>query len=139
MKRIKKVFFCRQNGKRCFSCEERVVYDIDLISNKVKEKIRKIREKRGKIRKTWSMTKKRSSEIFAAKMKIFSEKRHPGRRKNFLFPQTRRQVSATGPYIKKKVRNVFKNFTAQWSASIECSQCETESDPSPSLKIEMKC
>ena len=41
------------------------------ISNKVK--IRKIRE-RGKIRKTWSMTKKRSSEIFAAKMEIFSEK-----------------------------------------------------------------
>src|SRR6218665_9449 len=74
MKRIKKVFFCRQNGKRCFSCEERVVYDIDLISNKVKEKIRKIREKRGKIRKTWSMTKKRSSEIFAAKMEIFPEK-----------------------------------------------------------------
>src|SRR6218665_1909196 len=39
-------------------------------------KIRKIREKRGKIRKTWSMTKKkkRSSEIFAAKMEKFFRK-----------------------------------------------------------------
>ena len=31
-------------------------------------------EKKGKIRKTWSMTKKRSSEILAVKMEIFHEK-----------------------------------------------------------------
>ena len=85
------------------------------------------------------MTEKRSEEIFSVKMEIFSEKTSSWPGKIFPFPQTRRQVSATGPYIKKKVRNVFKNFTAQWSASIECSQCETESDPSPSLKIEMQC
>src|SRR6218665_325378 len=54
------------------------------ISNKVK--IRKIREKRGKIR---------SSEIFAAKMEICSEKSHLGPRKFFPSPQTRRQVSST--------------------------------------------
>ena len=82
--------------KKVFSGEERVVYD--RLFNKVK--IRKIKEKRGKIRKTWSMTKnkneKRSSEIFAAKLEIFSEKkRHLGRRKFFPSPQTRRQVSAT--------------------------------------------
>jgi len=41
------------------------------------------------------MTKKRSLEIFAAKMEIFSEKRHLGRREIFPSPQTRRQVSAT--------------------------------------------
>src|SRR6218665_3912816 len=35
-----------------------------------KVKIRKIRQKRGKIRKTWSMTKKWSSEIFAGEMEI---------------------------------------------------------------------
>jgi len=41
------------------------------------------------------MTKKRSSEIFAAKMEIFvRKKRHLGRRK-YSVPQTRRQVSAT--------------------------------------------
>src|SRR6218665_3783885 len=37
-------------------------------------KVQKIREKRGNIRKTWSMTKKRSSEILADKMEIFPEK-----------------------------------------------------------------
>jgi len=37
-------------------------------------KIRKIWEKKGKIRKTWSMTKKRSSEIFAVKTGIFCGK-----------------------------------------------------------------
>ena len=39
-------------------------------------KIRKIWEKKWKIRKTWSMTreKKRSSEILAVKMGIFSQK-----------------------------------------------------------------
>src|SRR6218665_2588454 len=37
-------------------------------------KIRNIREKKGKIRKIWSMTKKKSSEIFAVKMEFFSEK-----------------------------------------------------------------
>src|SRR6218665_3298443 len=31
-------------------------------------------EKKGKIRKTWSMTKKRSSEIFAVKIEIFFQK-----------------------------------------------------------------
>ena len=36
--------------------------------------IRKMCEKKGKIRKTWLMTKKRSSEIFAVKMEIFPEK-----------------------------------------------------------------
>src|SRR6218665_3022814 len=37
-------------------------------------KIRKMCEKKGKIRKTWLMTKKRSSEMFAVKMEIFPEK-----------------------------------------------------------------
>src|SRR6218665_369602 len=55
------------------------------ISNKVK--IRKIREKRGKIRKIWSMTLKRSSEIFAAKMEIFLEKTSSWSAKNFSVPQ----------------------------------------------------
>src|SRR6218665_2411076 len=36
--------------------------------------IRKIWEKKGKIRKTWSMTKKRSSEILAVKMEFFQKK-----------------------------------------------------------------
>src|SRR6218665_959946 len=62
-------------------------------------KIRKIWEKKGKIRKTWSMTKKMSSEILALKMEIFSQKNPSfgklGARKNFSSPQTRRQVSAT--------------------------------------------
>ena len=40
-------------------------------------------EKNGKIRRTRSMTKKRSSEIFALKMDIFPE---IGPRKNFLVP-----------------------------------------------------
>ena len=47
----------------------------------------------------WSMTKKRSSEIFAAKMEIFHQKsviqKSWVRRKYFPSPQTRRQVSAT--------------------------------------------
>src|SRR6218665_4185078 len=55
-------------------------------------KIRKIWEKKGKIRKTWSITKKtRSSEIFAVKMEIFSEKntsfRNLGPRKSFPSPR----------------------------------------------------
>jgi len=77
----------------CFSCEERVVCDI---YNYNKVKIRKIREKRGKIRKTWSMSKNRSSEKFAAKMGIFMKKNVIlVREKCFRLPQTRRQVSAT--------------------------------------------
>src|SRR6218665_2444509 len=83
---------CRQNGKKGIFLVRK---ELCTISNKVK--IRKIREKRGKIRKTWSMTKKRSLEIFAAKMGIFPEKSHlVGPRKKFPSPQTRRQVSATG-------------------------------------------
>src|SRR6218665_3563147 len=59
MKRVKKgVFLVRKGSCTTFS----------------RAKIRKIREKRGKIRQTWSMTKKRSSQIFAAKMGICSEK-----------------------------------------------------------------
>jgi len=42
------------------------------------------------------MTKKRSSEIFAAKMGILSEKSHLSPREIFPSPQARRQVSATG-------------------------------------------
>src|SRR6218665_1531382 len=60
--------------------------------------IRKIWEKEGKIRKIWSMTKKKSSEIFAVKMDIFSEKdviQKSWSAKNLSVPQTRRQVSAT--------------------------------------------
>jgi len=57
-------------------------------------------EKKGKIRKTWSMTKKRSSEILAVEMEIFPEKDGHSEilvsEKNFRPPQTRRQVSATG-------------------------------------------
>src|SRR6218665_1019072 len=72
MKRVKKGVFLVRKG-------------FCTISNKVK--IRKIREKRGKILKTWSMTKKRSSEIFAAKMDIFFRKiPHLGRRKIFPSP-----------------------------------------------------
>src|SRR6218665_3050803 len=52
MKRVQKGVFLVRKG----SC---------TTSNKVK--IRKIREKRGKIRKSWSMTKKRSSDFLAAK------------------------------------------------------------------------
>jgi len=37
-------------------------------------KIRRIWKKKGKIRKTWSMTKKRSSEFLGVKMEIISEK-----------------------------------------------------------------
>src|SRR6218665_1601205 len=61
-------------------------------------KIREIWEKKGKIRKTRSMTKRRSSEILAVKIEIFSEKtsfRNLGPRKICPSPQTRRQVSAT--------------------------------------------
>src|SRR6218665_2958744 len=54
------------------------------ICNKVK--IRKIREKRGKIRKTWPMTKTRSSEIFAGKMKLFQKKTTSWSVKNLSFP-----------------------------------------------------
>src|SRR6218665_2539154 len=60
--------------------------------------IRKIWEKNGKIRKMRSMTKKRSSEIFALKREIFPEKtsfRNLGPQKKIPSPQTRRQVSAT--------------------------------------------
>jgi len=35
-------------------------------------KLRKIFKKAGKIRKSWSMPKKRSSEILGVKMEIFS-------------------------------------------------------------------
>src|SRR6218665_3129101 len=49
-----------------------------------------------KIRKTWSMTKKRSSEILGVKIEIFlRKKRRLGPRNFFRSPQTRRQVSAT--------------------------------------------
>src|SRR6218665_352889 len=65
-------------------------------------KIRKICErKKGEIRKTWSMTKKRSSAILAAKMEIVSEKaviQKSWSAKNVIpSSQTRRQVSATAP------------------------------------------
>jgi len=63
-------------------------------------KIGKMWEKKGKIGEIWSMTKKRLSEIFAAKMEIFPPKnvikKSWVRRKNVSSPQTRRQVSATG-------------------------------------------
>src|SRR6218665_1661024 len=60
MKRVKKVF----------SCEERVMYEGSCTTfNKVK--IQKISENSKNL---VSMTKKRSSEMFAAKMEIFSEK-----------------------------------------------------------------
>src|SRR6218665_3571224 len=59
----------------------------------------KIWEKKGKIRKTWSMTKKRSSEIFGRENgNFFRRKRHSEiliREKNFRPPQIRLQVSAT--------------------------------------------
>jgi len=51
--------------------------------------IGKIWEKKGKIRKIWSMTKKRSSEIFTAKMELFPPKNHSeilGPQKNFFRP-----------------------------------------------------
>ena len=49
-----------------------------------------------KIWKTWSMTKKRSSEIFGVKnWHFFRKKSHLDPRNVFPFPQTRRQVSAT--------------------------------------------
>src|SRR6218665_1939842 len=66
-----------KSKKRCFSCEERVMYEgLCTAFNKVKIR------KSVKIRKTWAMTKRRSSEIFASA-------------KSFPFPQTWRQVSAT--------------------------------------------
>src|SRR6218665_1185004 len=50
-------------------------------------KIGKIWEKQGKILKMWSMTKKKSSEIFSAKLEIFTPKnviqKSWVRRKNF--------------------------------------------------------
>src|SRR6218665_3491207 len=62
-------------------------------------KIGKIWEKKFKILKIWSMTKKGSSEIFAAKMEIFPPKtsfRNLGSaEKIFRPPQTWRHVSAT--------------------------------------------
>src|SRR6218665_3640961 len=53
--------------------------------------IRKIWEKKGKIRKIRSMTKKRSSEIFALKREIFPEKtsfRNLGPQKKFRPPNS---------------------------------------------------
>src|SRR6218665_168327 len=82
--------FCRENGKRCFSCEERIV----TTSNKVKIR---------KIRKTWPMTKTKSSEFVGAKIEIFSEKVILGPRKIFPSPQTRRQVSATAKTHQSKL------------------------------------
>ena len=59
-----------QSKERSFCCEERAytTFRPNIV------KIRKIWEKKGKIRKTWSMTKKKSSEIFAVKLEIFPEK-----------------------------------------------------------------
>src|SRR6218665_2950885 len=67
------------------------------ISNKVK--IRKIREKRWKIRKTWSMTKRKKGhqKFLPRKWKFYPKKTSSWSAKNFSVPQTRRQVSATGP------------------------------------------
>src|SRR6218665_4229608 len=58
-----------QSKKRCFSCEGDIRHLAFNIVN-----ILKIWKNKGEIQKTWSMTKKRSSEIFAVKMEIFPPK-----------------------------------------------------------------
>jgi len=73
MKRVEKGVFLVRKG-------------LCTISNKVK--IRKIREKRGNIRKTWSMTKKKSSEIlnFCRQNGNFFRKNVILARENFVGP-----------------------------------------------------
>ena len=76
--------------KRCFSCEERVIYTAFNIV-----KIRKIWEKKGKIRKT------RCIRNFYPENGSFSRKKTSfnkswAAKKNFRPPQIRRQVSTTG-------------------------------------------
>ena len=99
----------RSSVVRCARKYERVKKGVFLVrkgscTTFIRAKIRKTREKRGKIRRTWSMTKKRSSEIFCAKMGIFLKKSSSWSSKTFPYPQTRRQVSAHGRCGRSLVR-----------------------------------
>src|SRR6218665_897032 len=79
--------FAGKMGKRCFSCEERVVYDIQ------QSKDRENQEKERQMRKTCS--KKGHQKFLPRKWEFFQKKAILVRENVFRPLQTRRQVSAT--------------------------------------------
>src|SRR6218665_1875785 len=99
-------------------------------------KVQKIREKRGNIRKTWSMTKKRSSEICAAKMEFFKQNRHLGRRKNFSVPPPK--LGARFPPMHPAINSSFNGAPKSSLTTGFVNTCKCNTDRPVTITIGLR-